>query len=166
MTLLSWEKRLSVGTPSIEAQHRLLVEALNELHSAVMRGEPRSVTGLFLRTLIAYTRNHQAAEEALMARLDYPDLPQHRALHRELMENLEAQLAHVERGESTVTVEFLYFLRDWLTHHIQKVDRAYLPWVLRHATSKARAATPLGQTSNESCADANKDAGLCSDARS
>lgn len=173
MTLLTWDKRLSVGAPSMEAQHRLLVEALNELHSAVMRGEPSGVTGLFLRTFIAYTRNHHAAEEALMARLDYPELQQHRALHRELMENLETQLAHLERGEGTVTVEFLHFLRDWLTNHIQKVDRAYLPWIVRHATSQMKrvgvlgqASGALGQTSKESCVEAKIGAGLVSEARS
>lgn len=165
MTLLIWDKRLSVGTASIEAQHRLLVEALNELHNAVMRGESRSVTGLLLRTLIAYTRNHHAAEESLMARVDYPDLQQHRTLHRELMQNLEAQLEHVDRGEGVVTVEFLHFLRDWLINHFQQVDRAYLPWIVRHATSKGRIA-PLAQTSNESCADANNGTGLASEARS
>jgi len=150
MTLLIWDKRLSVGTPSIEAQHRLLVEALNELHSAVMRGEPRSVTGLLLRTLIAYTRNHHVAEEGLMARVGYPELRQHRALHHELMESLETQLAHVDQGKGVVGIEFLHFLRDWLTNHIQKVDRAYLPWILRHTTSQARAASVLAQASKES----------------
>jgi hemerythrin len=166
MTLLIWDKHLSVGTPSIEAQHKLLVEALNELHNAVMRGESRTVTGLLLRTFIAYTRNHHTSEEALMARVGYPDLSQHRALHRELMENLESQLAHIDRGEGVVSIEFLHFLRDWLANHIQKVDRAYLPWILRHTTLKARAASALAQTSKESCVEANNGSGLASDARS
>jgi len=166
MTLLVWDKRLSVGAPAMEAQHRLLVESLNELHNAVMRGEPRAVTGMFLRTFMAYTRNHHAAEETLMARVDYPEVQQHRALHRELMQNLVTELARVDRGEITVTVEFLHFLRDWLVNHIQKVDRAYLPWIVRRAASKMQRPAPMRQTSNESCAEANSGAGLASEARS
>jgi len=165
MALLTWDKRLAVGPPSIDAQHRLLVEALNELNSSVMRGDDRNNTGVLLRTFLAYTRNHHASEEALMARVHYPELQQHRALHRELLENIETHLAHLDRGEGAVSIEFLHYVRDWLSHHIQKVDRAYLPWIVRHTTSKPRPAA-LNQTSNESCAGAKAETGLVSEARS
>ncbi|HEX4285111.1 MAG TPA: bacteriohemerythrin [Terracidiphilus sp.] len=171
MTLLSWDKRLSVGPPSVDAQHKLLIESLNELHSAVMRGEGRNVVGLSLRTFLAYTRNHHTSEEALMAKVGYPDLSGHRALHRELLGTIEGHLARLERGEGAVTSEFLHFLRDWLSNHIEKFDRAYVPWILRYTTSQARAATGLAgagfaQTSNESCEDENNGAGLVSEASS
>ncbi len=166
MTLLAWDKRLSVGLPSVDTQHKLLIEALNELHSGVMRGEPRNVTGLSLRTLLVYAHNHHASEEALMAKVDYPDLRQHQALHRELQQVLEAHLARLERGESSISLEFLLFVRDWFTNHFQKMDRAYAPWILRHTTAQARASVASGQTSKESWVDANSDAGLTSEARS
>src|SRR5579863_8830161 len=150
MTLLSWDKRLSIGPPSVDAQHKLLVEALNELHSAVMRGEPRNVTGLSLRTLLVYTCNHHASEESLMAKVDYPELQQHRTLHRELQQVLETHLARLERGESAISLEFLLFVRDWLANHILKMDRAYVPWILRHTTAQARTSIATTQTSNES----------------
>jgi hemerythrin len=149
MTLLLWDKRLSVGPPSIEAQHKLLIETLNELHSSVMRGESRSTTSLLLKTFVAYTRNHHASEEALMARVNYPELQQHQALHRELLQNLETHLAGLERGENGITPDFLHFLRDWFINHIQKVDRAYAPWILRHTTAQIRTPIPFAQTSND-----------------
>lgn len=171
MTLLSWDKRFSVGPPSVDAQHKLLFESLNELHSSVTRGEGKNVVGLALRTFLAYSRNHHASEEALMAKVNYPDLSGHRALHRELLITIETQLARHERGESAVTLEFLHFLREWLSHHIEKVDRAYVPWILRHTTSHARgvagpAGSSDGHTSNESWVDENSGVGLISEARS
>jgi hemerythrin-like metal-binding protein len=166
MTLLAWDKRFSVGPPSLDAQHKLLVETLNELHSSVMRGEARNVTSLSLRTLLVYTSNHHAAEEALMAKVQYPDLHQHQTLHRELQQVLETHLARLERGESALSLEFLHFVRDWLSNHIQKVDRAYLPWIVRHATSQTRSTAGSGQTSNESWIEANNGAALGSEAKS
>lgn len=166
MTLLSWDKRLSVGPPSVDAQHKLLVEALNELHSAVMRGEARNVTGMLLRTLLVYTRNHHASEEALMVKVSYPELRQHQAVHNELQLVLETHLTRLERGESAITLEFLLFVRDWLTNHFQKVDRGYVPWILRHTTAQVRTPVAPAQTSKESWADANNGAGLDSDASS
>jgi len=166
MTLLAWDKRLSIGPPSVDTQHKLLVEALNELHSAVMRGETREVTGLLLRTFLVYTRNHHASEESLMLKVDYPELRQHQALHRELEQVLETHLTRLERGESSLGLEFLLFVRDWLTSHIQKMDRAYTPWILRHTTAQARTSLTAGHTSNESWVDANSGAGFTSDAKS
>ena len=162
MTLLSWDKRFSVGPPSVDVQHQLLVESLNELHSAVMRGEARNVTGLLLRTLLVYTRNHHASEEALMVKVHYPDLQQHQALHLELQQVLQTHLTRLERGESALSLEFLHFVRDWLSNHIQMVDRAYMPWILRHTTAQAGS----HQTSNESWVEANNGVGLASEAKS
>jgi len=166
MTLLTWDKRLSVGPPSIDDQHQLLVESLNELYNSVSRGDDSKMTGLLLRTFLAYTRNHHAAEEALMAKIHYPELRQHQALHRELVETLETHLARLDRGENAVGLELLHFLRDWLTNHIQKVDRAYRPWVLRHSTSHVHTVAAWSQTSNESWVDANSGAGFDSEAKS
>src|SRR5215475_14136313 len=165
MTLLSWDKRLSVGPPSVDDQHKLLVESLNELHSAVMRGEARNVTGLLLRTLLVYTRNHHASEEALMVKVRYPDLRPHQALHNELQQVLQTHLTRLDRGESALSLEFLHFVRDWLSNHFQKVDRAYVPWILRHATSQARPTAAAPQTSNESWVEANNGADLGSEAK-
>ena len=130
MTLLTWDEGLAVGIPSIDAQTRLLVESLNELHAAVMRGANRSQTGMFLRSFVTYVRGHFATEERIMARVNYPELPQHQALHRELLQGMEKHLARFERGESAISLETLNLLRDNLTQHIRKVDEGYRPWVM------------------------------------
>ena len=44
MALLNWNKKLSVGVESIDDQHKILVDTLNELHHAVMQGETWSST--------------------------------------------------------------------------------------------------------------------------
>jgi hemerythrin len=165
MTLLPWNDRLSVGMESIDAQHRMLVETLNELHHAVMRGAARDVTGMLLHTLLAYTRGHDAAEEAMMAKVNYPELKEHKALHRELLQIIEVHTARFERGEIAIGHEFLQYLRDWLTHHVQEVDAAYRPWIAEYEF-ETQAALTANQTSNESCVEANSGAGLVSEARS
>jgi hemerythrin len=58
MALLNWNEKLSVGVESIDDQHKVLVDTLNELHHAVMKGEQRNSTEPLLRSLLAYTREH------------------------------------------------------------------------------------------------------------
>ncbi|HUX27408.1 MAG TPA: bacteriohemerythrin [Terracidiphilus sp.] len=132
MALMIWSDKLSVGVQSIDAQHSVLVEALNELHGAMMKGQARSLTGPLLRNLVAYTRDHFAAEEAMMAAAKYPGLTEHHLRHRDLSQQVEGYIARFEQGEITLSLHLLNFLRDWLTNHILKEDRAYGPWLNEH----------------------------------
>jgi hemerythrin-like metal-binding protein len=129
---MTWTQKLSVGIKSIDNQHAVLFETLNELHAAMMKGQARAVTGSLLHTLLTYTRDHFAAEEALMVAAMYPALPAHRAQHRKLTKQVEEYVARYERGDVTLNVELLKFLSDWLTTHIQGEDHLYGPWLIEH----------------------------------
>jgi hemerythrin len=132
MSLITWNESLSVGVKSIDAQHSILVETLNELHDAMMKGQAKNLTGPILKNLVAYTRDHFSSEESMMAAAHYPDLPKHREQHRMLTEKVEGYVARFERGEITLNLHLLNFLRDWLTNHIQREDRAYGPCMVQH----------------------------------
>ena len=67
MALIVWSDKLSVGIRSIDAQHGILVDTVNELHDAMLKGQAKSLTEPLLRNLMAYTRDHFSAEEAMMA---------------------------------------------------------------------------------------------------
>jgi len=127
MPLITWSDKLSVGVKSIDAQHGRLVDTLNELHEAMLRGQAKEITGRLLKTLLRYTHDHFSAEEAILARADYPKLEAHKVLHRDLTRKVEAYIARYEKGEIALNSHLLNFLRDWLTNHIQQEDRAYGP---------------------------------------
>jgi hemerythrin len=132
MALLTWNDRYSVGVKSLDSQHTVLFDILNDLHAAMMKGEAQTMTGPLLRKLIDYTRTHFQAEEGLLAASKYPGLEAHRALHRTLMQQVEDYSARFDRGEITLNLHLLNFLRDWLTNHIQKTDHEYGPWLNEH----------------------------------
>jgi hemerythrin len=109
----------------MDSQHTVLFNILNELHDAMLSGSAHKLTGSLLEKLVSYTRNHFAAEEAIMASASYPGLEAHRAKHHELINKVEEFLARYKRGEGSINVQLLNFLRDWLTNHIQQVDQSY-----------------------------------------
>jgi hemerythrin-like metal-binding protein len=90
------------------------------------------MTGTLLRKLANYAHDHFTAEEAMMAAAGYPELAQHRVKHRDLSKQVEEFAARYERGESTLNMHLLNFLRDWLTNHIQNVDHGYSSWMNAH----------------------------------
>lgn len=127
MPLIHWNDTLSVGIKTIDAQHKVLVDTLNELHDAMLAGKAKALTGPILQKLLRYTRDHFYAEEAMMATSSYEGLAQHKVRHRDLTQQVEGYVTRFEHGESTLNLHLMHFLRDWLTQHIQKEDRAYTP---------------------------------------
>jgi len=129
MALLTWSDNYSVGVAAIDSQHKALVDTLNQLHDGMMKGQAASVTGPLLMKMVDYTRNHFADEEKLMAQTKYPSLQQHHAHHVDLTKQVEDFVGRYDRGEITLNVKLLNFLRDWLTNHILKEDKEYGPWM-------------------------------------
>lgn len=125
MALMTWNKSYSVGVQTIDSQHTVLFDILNDLHAAMLKGQAQSLTGPLLRKLLEYTNTHFKAEEAMMATAKYPGLAEHKIKHRDLVKQVEDYVARYERGEITLNLHLLNFLRDWLYNHIQKVDKEY-----------------------------------------
>jgi hemerythrin-like metal-binding protein len=132
MALMTFGQNFSVGVQAVDGQHKVLFDIINDLHAAMMKGQAQSMTGPLLKKLIEYTRNHFSAEEAMMASAKYPGIDAHKIKHRDLVKQVEDYSARFEKGEITLNLHLLNFLRDWLTNHIQKVDKEYGPWLNEH----------------------------------
>lgn len=129
MSFMTWSDSLSVGIASIDAQHQWLVDATNRLHAEITKPEPdRAVLGEILEGLVDYTMNHFVAEEEMFERFGYPETAAHKAEHNALTAKVMQLLLQFEDGES-VGEPVLEFLKNWLLHHILKVDRAYGPFL-------------------------------------
>jgi hemerythrin-like metal-binding protein len=132
MALATWTDNLSVGVESIDNQHTVLFNTINELHAAMMKDKARSIVGELLGRLLAYTRNHFSTEEALMEDANYAGLAIHRIEHRKLTKQVEWFVARYQQGDLTLSLELADFLSDWLKNHIQKEDQSYIPWLNEH----------------------------------
>jgi hemerythrin len=132
MALISWSDQYSVGVKAIDAQHATLFTAVNELHAAMLQGNAQNATGPLLKKLLNYTRDHFTAEEKMLADSKYPELMEHRNHHRDLIKQVEDFMVRYERGDSTINIQLLRFLSNWLTRHIRQEDKQYSEWVNGH----------------------------------
>ena len=129
MALMTWSDALSTGVRAMDDQHKGLVNTLNELHAAMLVGNNKAATGQLLDRLVKYTHDHFAAEEALLTRTKFPRLSAHLTKHKDLTSQVEQFVARYQRGELSLNIDLLMFLRDWLSTHIQKEDKEYGPWL-------------------------------------
>ncbi|EXJ12631.1 bacteriohemerythrin [Imhoffiella purpurea] len=122
---VEWSDALSVGIEEIDAQHRVLVELVNEMHDAIQEHHASEAIHGILDKLAEYTRIHFAVEESLMRILDYPDYEVHKHQHEELIRTLRDLQDKVASGKTAVGFELMHFLKLWLTKHIIESDKEY-----------------------------------------
>jgi len=124
-TRLQWSEHFSVGIPEIDEQHKTLFDLVNMIHSAILEHKGTAVCAKVLDELIDYTRIHFGLEQSLMHIGKYPEYEAHCALHRELVEEVEALQNKIHSGKTAISFELLHFLRTWLTRHILGEDKKY-----------------------------------------
>jgi len=124
--LFSWKPEYTVAVQRFDSEHKKLFSLLNELNDAMSAGQARFVVGRILHELANYTRTHFAAEVTAMRRTDFSGIGEHIAEHEALAAKVDAFVAEYEAGNTQlISVDLLYFLRDWLEKHILETDRKY-----------------------------------------
>ena len=139
---VQWTASMDLGIGEIDRQHRMLVDYINDLHSAMSNHRSARELLEILHKLRDYTSTHFRDEEKHFVHSDYPLVKDHLKIHREF----EAKVDEVDRGikEGTVTLsmDLLSFLKDWLVQHIMGMDAQYVPYVKKSAKA---AALPKGK---------------------
>ena len=129
MSFMPWTDSLHLGIDSIDQQHRWLVDTTNQLHDEISSDQPRrKVLAEILEGLVDYTMNHFVLEEALFQHHGYPENEAHKDEHDAFTAQAMKLLLDFEGG-AEVGTPTLEFLKEWLLHHILKVDRAYAPFL-------------------------------------
>ncbi|MFW5734844.1 MAG: bacteriohemerythrin, partial [Oceanidesulfovibrio sp.] len=127
--LITWTNELSVGIGSIDDQHRMLVDLINELNEAMKQRKANDVILDVLDRLKAYVVEHFAHEEKLFDRHGYPESQSHKEVHRKFVDQVSAFETQLKNGRVTLSMEIMKFLKDWLTGHIMGTDKKYAPFL-------------------------------------
>jgi len=130
MALMPWKDELLIGISKIDEQHRWLVDKINALHDELTGPTPdRKVVGEILEALVDYTMNHFIIEEEMFERYSYPQTAAHKEEHDAFTAKIIQLLDKFLAGTSEVGADTMNLLKDWLTHHIMTVDKAYAPFL-------------------------------------
>lgn len=129
MPFFPWTDDFVLGIEKVDEQHHWLVDMTNQLYDELAKPDPdRNVVGEIVEGLMDYTVNHFIVEEELFQRHDYPETAAHKAEHDRFTSNVMSLLQRFEDG-ADVNDDALNLLKEWLTHHILSVDKAYTPFL-------------------------------------
>src|SRR3989339_399130 len=99
MALMDWTQSLSVEVKRFDDEHKVLIGLINELHSAMTKGQGSKILGSVLKNLIDYTVNHFNSEEEAMKEHRYPGLGLHAIEHKNLTVKVIELQNRFEKGE-------------------------------------------------------------------
>jgi hemerythrin len=122
---IKWTPDLSVGVESIDAQHKIWFEKVDQLFQAGKSGKAKEVISEMLDFLDDYTKMHFNDEEKYMKEINYPDLDKQIKAHRKF----EGDLAKLKKDfqESGYNIALVInanqMIVDWLTRHISTMDK-------------------------------------------
>ena len=122
-TCFEWTETYAIGFGQIDREHQRLFALAEAMQLAMMAGKGKAFLGTLLAALLDYAGYHFAHEEALMERLGYPALPEHRRQHDALRTRVRELQKRADSGEITMTMEVAAFLIDWLKRHTTDEDR-------------------------------------------
>jgi hemerythrin-like metal-binding protein len=123
-----WKNFYSVNEPSLDAQHRQVIESINDLYDAWENPEATATTKRVLDRLVEYTQTHFDHEEKIMREAGFPEweFDAHKAQHDAMRQRTIGLRTHL----TLVTArDVLVFLKDWWLDHIQGEDKKYAGYV-------------------------------------
>lgn len=120
---IEWTKDLHIGIDEIDAQHKKLVDYINELDSVDEHNN--AAVSHVLDEVIEYTVSHFTFEESLQSEAGYIFAVPHKQVHDKFIKHIKEYQKRHNAGE-VVAKELHKMLCTWLVRHIQRDDRDYV----------------------------------------
>lgn len=118
-----WKPEYELGIKTLDDDHKILVQHMNELETAMLVGQGKKALPELFHNLIEYTHMHFAKEEKIMQDRKFAGLAQHKKEHEEFLKKLRKFQQQFNEGNIAVSVDVLNLLRDWLENHMLKSDK-------------------------------------------
>jgi len=122
MEFLEWKENYAIGIPSVDAEHRDLIELINEVHRRLEAGERGMTVGDFLGEVFARISAHFALEERIMRERHYDQLRPHKTDHERLLDGIRDIMDDYEDREFFEPAALAQRLNDWFAEHFRTHD--------------------------------------------
>jgi len=122
MTLLQWKPAYSLGIPSVDHEHRELINLVNEVYDHIDKSSGPDRIEASLEEIYSAISSHFALEERHMRDAGYAEYQAHKDEHEDLLDQvrdmMDEFLDDPARGEETLKER----LADWFGRHFATFD--------------------------------------------
>jgi len=128
MPRIEWDESFSVGNAEIDQQHRVWLGIFNKMHDFLIKNDlehSKTITIDSLQAMQDYARYHFRFEEEYMRQIGYPDLLQHRRIHKDFDNRIYQYYREALDGKIILNTEIIKMIENWLLEHILVEDKKY-----------------------------------------
>ena len=129
MEKLVWSDKYKVGNPTIDEQHTKIIGLINTLIEHLDDAVNSEIIVDIIGELNQYSYQHLDEEEALLKQVNYPDYEAHLELHMKYRETIAELTMDISLGGNTQVKDFLIFVGQWWSVHIQTEDMKYKAFI-------------------------------------
>ena len=145
MATIKWTRRMSVGVPELDDDHKGLLAVINELEGYTASDAEAELVQRTLTWLLRYAQTHFAREQAVMTSCQFPMLAEHIDEHRDFVGRVRETIAAFDDDPAATSTDIrdtlIAYLQSWWRHHILSEDMKYKRFAeqnLRRAREAAR----------------------------
>jgi hemerythrin-like metal-binding protein len=127
MEIITWRDTFSVQVPSIDEQHKKLVELINDLYNKFYEGIDNQYLETLFSELEKYAVYHFDYEERFMELYGFKGYKEHKQEHESFKKKIGDYKQSLDAGKTKDIIDLVTFLKDWLLKHIMGTDQKYAP---------------------------------------
>lgn len=130
---IAWREAMSVGEPSVDADHKHLIQLINQFEAAIAGRIDHKMVAAILLSLFEYTAEHFKREEDIQLKVRYPYYDSHRRSHRDVLKKLTTLVQDYTLADGAERDRMIRsmagFLKEWLVDHIIQSDLRMRPYI-------------------------------------
>jgi hemerythrin-like metal-binding protein len=122
MPLMQWKDQFSIGIAAVDHEHKQLIDLINHLYEEYSKGGSKRSVEAFFGDLLKDISAHFALEERFMRERRYDQLPQHKADHERLLDEIRDLMDDFEDAAEMQSDELAARLDTWFARHFETHD--------------------------------------------
>lgn len=122
MNLIEWREEFLLGIPSVDHEHRELIELINELYRSYTAKDSKITVMDFLGELYARIAAHFALEEKIMQEKGYDQYQEHKTEHEKLLDDICDFMDDYDNDTTFPEGVFRDLLELWFVAHFRDKD--------------------------------------------
>ena len=137
MDWIGWDEKFATGHAGMDHGHKNLMDLINQLADGMENNKPKEFCSNTLTQFIEQAGIHFGHEEQLMDHLQYPRATEHKAVHANMLSDVQAFKVSYDASDSTEFITLLVVLDSWLKRDIEVADRALVAFIVSSTPSTA-----------------------------
>lgn len=130
MEYISWDNKFSIKNDAIDAQHKKLINMINDVQRALNSGSSRKDISNIFNNMVEYTKEHFSYEENLFSQYSYHYGIKHKIAHSNFIIKTLELYGDFVNNRGVDLESLLDFLINWLQKHILIDDKKFGEFLL------------------------------------